>query len=268
MKNFGFVLTRLFLLTNQKQILLFFDRISLLLKVLRHLCGLLPDNLPVEKKKIVRFYDSCMSAEFLAEAHEDFTTPGGPCRVLLLTTSESTGIDFLDVDIVVNVDIPLTAADAGQRRGRALRKLSKHGLFLILYEPWVRSLLLEEFEENQATFNDDPDRPRAKLDEKSNVRDCAAYSMAWLLNDDTLCIRKFFKDYLEDESPSALDYHGPFCCDRHNNGFNLNNFLPSPVYKPSFNRPEGQSTEASSEDDNEAEGTSTQRKKYRTPISV
>ncbi|KAJ8077664.1 hypothetical protein PM082_002097 [Marasmius tenuissimus] len=167
MRNFELILTRPFSLAKQKQVLVFFDRISLLCKVLCHLCSLLPDDLPIDKKRVVRFYDSCMSGKFLAEAHADFTTPDGPCRVLLSTTSESMGIDFPDVDIVVNANIPPTAADAGQRRGRALRQQSRCGLFLILYEEWVSDIAMDEFETTSSTFGNDPDRPRAALNNMS-----------------------------------------------------------------------------------------------------
>ncbi|KAJ8092184.1 hypothetical protein PM082_024011 [Marasmius tenuissimus] len=258
-RNFEFILTRPFSLAKQKRVLVFFDRISLLCKVLRHLRSLLPDDLPIDKKRVVRFYDSCMSGKFLAEAHADFTTPDGPCRVLLSTTSESTGIDFPDVDIVVNANIPPTAADAGQRRGRALRQQSRCGLFLILYEEWGSDIAMDEFETTSSTFGNDPDRPRAALNDKSDVKDRAAYSMVQLLNDKTLCIRKFFRDYLKDNSPNTLSYTGPFRCDHHDDGFKLNDFLPSPVFVPVLD----QATE-DSEDDGESEEKS--RNRYRLPV--
>ncbi|KAL0057289.1 hypothetical protein AAF712_016074 [Marasmius tenuissimus] len=76
------------------------------------------------------------------------------------------GIDFPDVDIVINVNIPPTGADALQRGGRAKRQLMTFGFFLILYEEWVSKVDLDEFEENRAAFGDDPDRPRQKLTDK------------------------------------------------------------------------------------------------------
>ncbi|KAL0563514.1 hypothetical protein V5O48_018553 [Marasmius crinis-equi] len=258
LNNYSFILTQPFELKKQKRVLIFFDRISLLRKVLHYLRSLLPDD--VDKQKIVQFYDSCMSAQYLTQVHADFTTPGGACRVLLATTSESTGIDFPDVDIVINVNIPPTGADALQRGGRANRQLMKFGLFLILYERWVLEVDLDEFEENRAAFGDDQDRPREKLTDKSDVRERAASSMVRLLSDDQLCMRKFFRDYLGDESPNSLKYSGPFCCNRHDDDFVLNDFLPSPVFGPS-----AKLVEMCVDDDSEEGPT---RNHYRLPLST
>jgi hypothetical protein len=48
--------------------------------------------------------------------------------------------------------------------GRALCNSQEDALFIILYEPWVHSISLDEYAEGDPG---DPDRPRAKLKSSS-----------------------------------------------------------------------------------------------------
>ncbi|KAE9394131.1 hypothetical protein BT96DRAFT_828184, partial [Gymnopus androsaceus JB14] len=50
-------------------------------------------------------YYGSMSPDYLKKAHNTFTLPNGPCQILCAKLGESTGIDFDDVRITVNVGI-------------------------------------------------------------------------------------------------------------------------------------------------------------------
>lgn len=64
-------------------------------------------------------------------------------------------------------------------------------------------------------------------------------------------------DILNATFSTALQHTGPFCCDRHNDGFNLNDHLPSRLYSPS------QGTKRKETEDNtdtEAQDTNTEKR--------
>ncbi|KAL0057159.1 hypothetical protein AAF712_016207 [Marasmius tenuissimus] len=141
---------------------------------------------------------------FLTEPFDYAAQP----RVLLFFDNKtlcSQGIDYPDVDIVVNVDIPPDIPEALQRGGRVVRGSGKIGLFLILYEEWVLEVDLSEFfEEHKGLDSSDPDRPRRALTDKSTRYDRAPYSLVKLVQDDSLCLRKYFAEYLGDNSPHGI----------------------------------------------------------------
>ncbi|KAL0566331.1 hypothetical protein V5O48_015682 [Marasmius crinis-equi] len=202
--NYNMFLKEPFDFTTQPRVLLFFDNKTLCAQVRQHLMERLPKTgLPFPREEIVRFYRAGMSKQFLEKAHDAFATPGGPCKIYCTTKCNSTGIDYPDVDIVATVDIPPDVAEALQHGGRVLRCSEKIGLFLILHEDWVLELDLSGFfEEPKGVNPDDPDRPRQPLTDKSNRQDRAAYSLVNLIQDKTLCMCRFFADYLNDTCPS------------------------------------------------------------------
>ncbi|KAK1223963.1 hypothetical protein PQX77_013151 [Marasmius sp. AFHP31] len=249
LENYNMFLTEPFDYAAQPRILLFFDNKTLCSQVRQYLMERLPKSgLPFPREEVVRFYRAGMSAQFLSQAHEAFAAPGGHCKIYCTTKCNSTvefiqtcsrdipgadlvlkqGIDYPDVDIVVNVDIPPDVPEALQRGGRVVRSSGKIGLFLILYEEWVLDIDLSEFfEEHKGLESSDPDRPRRPLTDKSTRYDRAPYSMVNLIQDDPLCLRKFFAEYLGDISPTALSF-AHTCCHRHE-GFDLQKWVPGPV---------------------------------------
>lgn len=60
--------------------------------------------------------------------------------------------------------------DDEQRKGRGGRD-GLGALHLILYEPWVLDIKIEEFDDKNTTFSDDPDRPWSMLKKGSNKRE-------------------------------------------------------------------------------------------------
>ncbi|KAK7442230.1 hypothetical protein VKT23_016200 [Stygiomarasmius scandens] len=174
-------------------------------------------------KGVVGHYHSDISEAYKNQVHNAFTTPGGICWFLVSTSAESTGIDFPDVDIVVNIGLPPNTCDAIQRAGRVVHRDGKHGLFLILYEPWVFDINLSDYSN---VYLDDPDRPRKALSTHSSRQDHAPFYLVMLVRGSG-CLRIVFGNYLSD---IAEEYTGPFCCDRHGDGFRLQDFLPSKIY--------------------------------------
>ncbi|KAJ3818099.1 P-loop containing nucleoside triphosphate hydrolase protein, partial [Lentinula raphanica] len=173
-------------------------------------------------KGIVQHYHSQMSKSFLEHVHAAFAEEGGKCQFLVATSAESTGVDFPDIDMVVNIGLPPSKKDAIQRAGRVVRREGRQGLFLILYEAWVLEINLSEFDNQWAS---DPDRPRKKLSENSNRRERAPFSMVHMIQLKE-CQRQSYASYLEDQY--ELGFAGEFCCDSvlHEKEFSLQDYLP------------------------------------------
>ncbi|KAK0455321.1 P-loop containing nucleoside triphosphate hydrolase protein [Desarmillaria tabescens] len=230
MENYDCFLPSPFDIKLQKKILLFFNDRNLGRRVASYLNGKLPENL--KSQDLIKHYDSIMSPQYLEKYHSDFAREDGKCKILCATSAEAVGIDFADVDIVGYMGIPQDECDDLQRGGRVIRRMGKIGLYVIFYEPWVLDVDIKDFD-NPLMDEKDPDRPRAPLKPTSNKKERAALSAIRLIQGhEPVCIREFKAKYLKDDAPDALHYFAPFCCDRHGNGFELQDFLPGPIYRP------------------------------------
>jgi hypothetical protein len=90
--------------------------------------------------------------------------------------------------------------DVLQHGGRALQNSHEDALFVILYEPWVHDISLDEYNEGDLR---DPDRPRAKLRSSSQRRERVPLSCLKLVKS-TTCLRAYFASYLDDTSPAGI----------------------------------------------------------------
>ncbi|KAJ3766263.1 P-loop containing nucleoside triphosphate hydrolase protein [Lentinula raphanica] len=173
-------------------------------------------------KGIVQHYHSQMSKTFLEHVHVSFAEEGGSCRFLVATSAESTGVDFPDIDMVVNVGLPPSQKDANQRAGRVVRREGRQGLFLILYEAWVLEIDLSEYDNQWAS---DPDWPCKRLTDNSNRRERAPFSMVHMIQLKE-CQRHSYASYLGDQH--ELSFAGEYCCDStsHEKEFSLQDYLP------------------------------------------
>ncbi|PBK80023.1 hypothetical protein ARMGADRAFT_950092, partial [Armillaria gallica] len=226
--NYNCFLRLPFEIECQPHVLLFFDLMSLTRRVAFHLTSLLPPHL--RDQGIILHYHGLMSDEYLTHAHEQFTKPDGKCRILCATSRESMGVDFPAVDIVCNAGLPGNGTEDDQRGGRVLRTTwfeGDFGLYVIFWEPWADEIDLDDY-----GSGDDPDHPRSILTVKSSKRDRAPLSSVSLVKG-TVCIHESKVRYNNDTYLKRLDFTGPFCCDRHNNGFDLQNFLPGPLLRSS-----------------------------------
>ena len=86
-----------------------------------------------------------------------------------------------------------------QRAGRALRNSYKDALFIVLYDPWVHDISLDEYTEGDLC---DPDCFRAKLKSGSQQREHVLFSCLKIIKSGT-CLRAQFASYLNDTSPAG-----------------------------------------------------------------
>lgn len=128
--------------------------------------------------------------------------------------------------------------------GRLVRSGLTTGLAVLFYESWVEEIDLDEFDDGKAS---DLDRPRNELGKHASVQKRASYSGVSLVKK-SVCERRFFADYLGDKTSEckllkrsesvltnvvphlAMKFTAPYCCDAHDNGFNLQDFLPGPLW--------------------------------------
>ncbi|THU95424.1 P-loop containing nucleoside triphosphate hydrolase protein [Dendrothele bispora CBS 962.96] len=237
LENYGCFLSSPFVFETQKRVLIFRDNKDSTVKIARYLDNLLPLQ-HCGRGEVVRHYHSLMSADYLKDAHDEFTKPDGKCKILVATAGESTGIDHPDVEIVCLAGLPSDITAVLQRGGRAVRQISCDGLCVIFYDNWVNEIDLTEyglkdgFNMESFDFDSDIDRPpKNVLTSKSTVKERASLACV-LLTKRSFCLRLFFSKCLHDDSPEALEFFTAFCCDAHNNGFNLQRLLPGKLYNP------------------------------------
>lgn len=76
-----------------------------------------------------------------------------------------------------------------------------HGLFVVMYEPWVQDVKLDS--EALRLDPEDPDRPHAGTVKKnSSKQDRTGHAMIQLVQS-TMCLREFFNEYLDDHTSSG-----------------------------------------------------------------
>ncbi|KAJ7576555.1 P-loop containing nucleoside triphosphate hydrolase protein [Mycena floridula] len=152
--------------------------------------------------------------------------PDDICKILVTTSAESTGIDFSHVDIVCSAGLPDFLTLVIQEYGRVVRHPGTQGLAVLFYEPWVKNIELAEYDSKSV---EDLDRPRnSPLRLQASAHERVSLSAVKLTQPGT-CQRQHFADYLGDTTLEALTFANKFCCDGHDNGFDLRDFLPGPL---------------------------------------
>ncbi|KAJ7598279.1 P-loop containing nucleoside triphosphate hydrolase protein [Mycena floridula] len=193
------------------------------------LARFLDRSLPFEyrNKGIIKHYHSSMSSGYLNLTHEAFISEAGQCKVLVTTSAEST-VSSLHVEyLVLTIDrVQLT----GQiLYGCLVRRPGMKRLVVTFYEPWVSDIELSEYAGGDPL---DLDRPHlVPLRAKPSAQEQASLSSVSVLQPN-ICKCKFFAEYLNDTSVDRLSYVTDHCCDAHNDGFDLQKFLPGPLYVP------------------------------------
>ncbi|KAK7015833.1 hypothetical protein VNI00_019053 [Paramarasmius palmivorus] len=228
--NFRCFLVKPFSLESQPYVIIFREN----KKWVENLAVYLNGQLPAEHqgKGIVQFYSSDMSERYLSLTHQAFVNPENPCRILVATSAEATGINHPRVDIVCSAGTQSTRALESQMYGRAVRRPGTRGLAVLFYEQWMDDISFSEFDDwpGDPLEKDNPDRPRRPFtserpSEKERVT-CAAIHMT----SSEQCLRAQFAGYLLDDDPNALSYVTEFCCNRHRgSGFSLQDHLPGPL---------------------------------------
>lgn len=93
-------------------------------------------------------------------------------------------------------------AEAVQRAGRAVRDPGLHGLYLAMLEPWALGLDLVEHDDHTS----DPDRPYAGIVKKNSSKQDRTGYASLRFSQSRSCLRKFFAEYLDDQSPEGYIY--------------------------------------------------------------
>ncbi|RXW15076.1 hypothetical protein EST38_g10782 [Candolleomyces aberdarensis] len=235
LSNFSCFLVQPFDIKKQPKVLLFFDSISLQMKVKTFLRNSLPEEYRRDNW-IVSLYNSNLTQETLEKVYHNFTAKDTKGRILCSTSGQSTGIDFPDVDIVCCVGFPGSLAELLQRGGRCGRAEGSTGLFLTLFEPWIHEISPEEFDVDFGhSTPSNPDRTRRALtpgkgESKTSAKDRCVLSAVKLAQCQT-CIRQLFANELNDKSEDALKFTAKLCCPFHSDiSFNLEDLLPSKLY--------------------------------------
>jgi hypothetical protein len=151
-----------------------------------------------------------------------------------------------------------------QRIGCGGRAAGMSAIFLLLHEPWAITTDLSSFTGNL----DDPDQPLQAITKTSKKPEHIGLAMYQLVQSPS-CIRRFFADYLGDETStgifellhlqdtdllitSAVDFTSCFCCNKHDDNFCLADFFPGKFL-----------TAETAVFVNQVANVSTQRAKYR-----
>ena len=104
---------------------------------------------------------------------------------------------MLDIECVIQYGLCRDIPNALQRCGRGGRAPSTSAIFLILYEPWAITADL-----SLKCNLDDPDQPLLPLTKTSKKPERTGVAMYRLIQSSD-CIRRFFADYLHDDTPTG-----------------------------------------------------------------
>ncbi|KAE8180937.1 hypothetical protein CF336_g9101 [Tilletia laevis] len=85
---------------------------------------------------IVRPFTALTSTSLKMQTLSRDFQPGGHLRVMVATEAGGMGIDFPDVDMVVQFQIPGTALDLAQHWGRVIRNPKGTGVAIMFAQPW------------------------------------------------------------------------------------------------------------------------------------
>lgn len=154
------------------------------------------------------------------------------------------GLDIPDIEIVIQYGITREVPTALQRGGRGGRSPTGQAIFLLMYEPWVKSINLAAVEVDTATDPDHPNIP--KLTTHSTKQGRTGVAMIKIVQSEQECLRKLYAAYLKDETHEgtppyhisldmlisyigttlALHFTTPWCCNRHSgSGFRWSHFF-------------------------------------------
>ncbi|KAH9070706.1 hypothetical protein EDB83DRAFT_2517848 [Lactarius deliciosus] len=122
-------------------------------------------------------------------------------------------MDIGDIEIVIQYGITRDVPTALQRGGRGGRSSTGEAIFLIMYEPWVKTIDLKAIIVETAS---DPDHPNVpKLTKHSTKQARTGVAMIKVIQQNEECLRRLFATYLNDQAPDALHFTTKWCCDHH-----------------------------------------------------
>ncbi|KAF8272466.1 hypothetical protein EI94DRAFT_1796088 [Lactarius quietus] len=161
----------------------------------------LPEGL--QKEGLVMHYHGIMSKEYVTRVYEDFSDPNGHCRVLHASGGASMVLDIPDITIVVQYGITREVLTALQRGGRGGRSPTDEAIFLLMYEPWVKSIDLAAVEVDTVS---DPDHPTVpQLTDNLTKQERSGVAMIKTIQLEHECLRKLYATYLKDTAHDGTD---------------------------------------------------------------
>ena len=114
------------------------------------------------------------------------------------------GLDIGDIEVVIQYGITRDVPTALQRGGRGGRNSTGEALFLIMYEPWAKTIDLSAVDFDTVS---DPDHPNVpKLTTHSTKQARTGVAMVKIIQQ-TECLRKLFATYLNDKAPDGMYSH-------------------------------------------------------------
>ncbi|KAJ7744501.1 P-loop containing nucleoside triphosphate hydrolase protein [Mycena maculata] len=198
--------------------MIFLDDKKKAAKLARHLNSELSPALAAQEP--FRHYHSSMSKHYLEDTVARFRETNGGVRCLIATESASNGFDIPNIRLIVLYGVPKTEYEKDQRGGRGGRD-GLECLVLTIAESWA-------FENLAVT---DPAHEPGKKEQRTEKAVIAAASSK-------KCRRKTLADHNDDNTPTgtlistAITYSGRWCCDNHDDDFDISAFLPGPLPQP------------------------------------
>ncbi|KAJ7129944.1 hypothetical protein C8R46DRAFT_925038 [Mycena filopes] len=196
-----------FLLPTPPKCIVFIDDKKKAGRLARHLnnSDLLSQDL--KGKRPFREFHSGMSKPYLEETIAAFRS--GNVLGLIATESASNGFDVPDIRLIVIDGVPKSMYEEDQRAGRGGRD-EKECLVLTIAEPWAFN--------NSALTDPDHEPDKKELRTEKGVIEFASTKQ---------CRRKMLAKHNDDNTSQALDFTTKWCCDNHDDGFDLAFYLPS-----------------------------------------
>ena len=140
-------------------------------------------------------------------------------------------LDIPDITVVVQYGITREVLTALQRGGRGGRSPTGEAIFMLMYEPWVKSIDLAAVEVDTVS---DPDHPTVlKLTAHSTKQERSGIAMVKTIQFEHECLRQLYAAYLKDTTLDgtcprcigldmltlreslALHFTARLCCNRH-----------------------------------------------------
>ena len=116
------------------------------------------------------------------------------------------GLDISDIEIVIQYGITREVPTTLQRGGRGGRSPTGEAIFLIMYEPWVKSIDLTAVEVDTSSDPDHPNIPKLTIHSSKQGR--TGVAMIKIIQSEQECLRALYAAYLKDETEDGMyPYH-------------------------------------------------------------
>jgi len=115
------------------------------------------------------------------------------------------GLDIGGIEVVIQYGISRDVPTALQRGGRGGRGSAGKAIFLIMYEPWVKTIDLEAVRVETASDPDHPNIPELRIDSTKQAR--TGVAMIKITQQTEECLRRLFATYLNDQAPNGMYLH-------------------------------------------------------------